>query len=90
MKQMIKDQVIVCLPTRNEVESIEIMIDKIRALELPLFISDANSTDGTLDIAQQKGVEVFQAGSVWLGLWLRHSKCDVGCSSEECTLSGYH
>ena len=51
---------IVCLPTRNEVESVGIMIDAIKKLNVPLFIVDSHSNDGTLNIATQKGVEVFQ------------------------------
>ncbi|MFH1408574.1 MAG: glycosyltransferase family 2 protein, partial [Nanoarchaeota archaeon] len=55
-----KLKAVVCLPTRNERESISDMIDRIKALKLPLFISDEQSTDGTLEIAKKKQVEVFQ------------------------------
>ncbi|MFQ6111100.1 MAG: glycosyltransferase family 2 protein [Nitrospinota bacterium] len=51
---------VVCLPTRNERESIEGMIEAVRALGLDLFISDENSTDGTLEIARRLGVPTHQ------------------------------
>lgn len=51
---------VVCLPTRNEIESIQIMIDEVKALGLPLFISDQASDDGTQDVAAKNGVRVFQ------------------------------
>ena len=47
---------IVCLPTRNEKDSIQAMIDQIQALHLPLFISDQNSTDGTIALAQKNHI----------------------------------
>ena len=50
---------IACLPTYNEVESIELMIDAIEALGLPLFVTDGGSTDGTRDIISKKGIELF-------------------------------
>ena len=51
---------VVCLPTRNEKDSIQIMIDRIKKLKLPLFISDENSTDGTIAIAEKNKVPVYQ------------------------------
>ncbi|MBI2549701.1 glycosyltransferase [Candidatus Woesearchaeota archaeon] len=51
---------VVCLPTRNEKSSIQIMIDSIKKLKLPLFISDENSTDGTIAIAEKNKVPVYQ------------------------------
>ena len=51
---------VVCLPTRNEKDSIQIMIDSLRKLKLPLFISDENSTDGTIAIAEKNKVPVYQ------------------------------
>lgn len=51
---------IVCLPTRNERDSIGLMVRKIRKLKLPLFVSDEHSTDGTLDIAKKLKVQVYQ------------------------------
>ena len=51
---------VVCLPTRNEKDSIQIMIDSIKKLKLPLFISDENSTDGTIAIAEKNKVPVYQ------------------------------
>jgi glycosyltransferase involved in cell wall biosynthesis len=51
---------VVCLPTRNEISSIQLMIDEVKALGLPLFISDQASTDGTQEAAARSGVQVFQ------------------------------
>ena len=51
---------IVCLPTKNEVESIAIMIDEIRALGLEVFVCDEQSDDGTIERALGMGVEVIQ------------------------------
>lgn len=59
---------IVCLPARNEEESIELMIRNIRGCGFDLFISDSNSTDRTADIAAQHHVEVYQRekpGKAW-------------------------
>lgn len=36
------------------------MIDEVRALGLPLFLSDQASDDGTQDVARRNGVPVFQ------------------------------
>src|SRR3989344_9270215 len=51
---------VVCLPTRNEKDSIQLMIDSITKLGLPLFISDESSTDGTIAIAEKNNVPVYQ------------------------------
>ncbi len=51
---------VVCLPTRNEIDSIQLMIDEVKALGLPLFISDQASDDGTLAVAAKNSVRVFQ------------------------------
>ena len=51
---------VVCLPTRNEIDSIQLMIDGVKALGLPLFISDQASEDGTQEAAARNGVKVFQ------------------------------
>lgn len=53
-------RIVVCLPTRNEIDSIKIMIDEIKKLGYDLFISDENSTDGTIDIAKKNKVPVYQ------------------------------
>ena len=75
---------IVCLPTRNEIESIDFMIDKIKGLGLELFISDSNSTDGTQEAARNKGIEVYNRKGEGKGYGIRealeiaHEKnCDV-------------
>lgn len=51
---------VVCLPTRNEEESVALMIQSIRDHGFELFISDSNSTDRTASIAAEYSVEVFQ------------------------------
>ena len=51
---------VVCLPTRNEISSIQLMIDEVKALGLPLFISDQASDDGTQEAAAKNGIRVFQ------------------------------
>jgi glycosyltransferase involved in cell wall biosynthesis len=50
---------LVCLPTLNEKQSIALMIDQIKALGLDLVICDAGSTDGTVEIAKEKGITVL-------------------------------
>ncbi len=62
---------VVCLPTRNEKDSIQIMIDQIRKLKLPLFISDQNSTDGTIVIADKNSVPVYQRDGSGKGYGMR-------------------
>lgn len=62
---------VVCLPTRNERDSIQLMIDSIRALKLPLFISDEQSTDGTIAIAEKNNVKVFQRDGSGKGFGMR-------------------
>lgn len=51
---------VVCLPTRNEIDSVQLMIDEVKALGLPLFISDQASNDGTQEAAAKNGVRVTQ------------------------------
>ncbi len=57
---MTKTNAVVCLPTRNEEKSMALMIEKIKSLNLPLFITDANSTDRTVDIAREYGVKNYE------------------------------
>lgn len=59
---------VVCLPTRNEIESVGLMIGKIKKLGYPIFISDDKSTDGTAEAAKRLGVKVYQrdgSGKGW-------------------------
>ncbi len=51
---------IVCLPTRNECDSISLMVKKVKKLRLPVFVSDEHSTDGTIEIARKLKVPVYQ------------------------------
>ena len=62
---------VVCLPTRNEKDSIQIMIDSIKKLKLPLFISDESSTDGTIAIAEKNKVPVYQRDGKGKGYGMR-------------------
>lgn len=52
--------VIYALPTFNEVESLGLMVEKFRKHNLPFFVVDANSTDGTIELAQKLDVEIHQ------------------------------
>jgi len=51
---------LVCLPTKNEKDSIEEMIARVRRLGLDMIIVDENSIDGTLDKAARNNVPVYQ------------------------------
>lgn len=51
---------LVCLPTKNEKESIQMMIDRVKKLNLDLIICDEQSYDGTIDIAYKNSVPVYQ------------------------------
>ncbi len=62
---------VVCLPTRNEKDSIQPMIDEIKRLKLPLFISDEKSTDGTIQVAEKNNVRVFQRDGSGKGFGMR-------------------
>ncbi len=62
---------VVCLPTRNEKGSIQVMIDSIRKLKLLLFISDESSTDGTIAIAERNKVPVYQRDGKGKGYGMR-------------------
>lgn len=61
-------RILVCLPTRNEKESIQEMIDKVRALGLELIVVDERSNDGTLEVAKSNNVAAYQrdgSGKGW-------------------------
>jgi dolichol-phosphate mannosyltransferase len=51
---------VVCLPAYNEIESIRIMIEKIRAEGLEVWVSDGGSTDGTKEVAREMGVRLLE------------------------------
>lgn len=50
----------VCLPTKNEAASIEKMIDGVAALGYDMFVCDEESSDGTIELAHKKGINVYQ------------------------------
>ena len=54
-----RNKVLVCLPTKNEEESIQAMIDKIKKLGLDLIVCDGQSTDRTMEIAKKNSVPVY-------------------------------
>jgi len=64
-------KVVICLPTMNEIESIQYMIDKIRPLGYDLFISDQSSVDGTIDVAKKNKVPVYQRDGPGKGFGVR-------------------
>jgi len=66
-----RDKVVVCLPTRNESQSVQYMIDKIKSLGYDLFISDSNSNDGTIEIAKKNKVPVYQRDGPGKGFGIR-------------------
>jgi len=51
---------LVCLPTKNEKESIVQMIDGILRLNLDLIVVDENSKDGTIEIVKSHDVKIYQ------------------------------
>lgn len=53
-------KVAICLPTKNEAENIQYMIDKIKPLGHFTFISDEKSTDGTIEIAKKNNISLYQ------------------------------
>lgn len=59
MSSEIKDTIF-ALPTFNEVASIEIMVNLFRNHNLPFFVVDANSTDGTIKKAVELNIEIYQ------------------------------
>jgi hypothetical protein len=62
---------VVCLPTRNEVGSVQFMIDKIKSLGYDIFISDEHSSDGTIKIAENNKVPIFQRDGSGKGFGIR-------------------
>lgn len=62
---------LVCLPTRNERESVAAMIERIRALGYDLILSDERSEDGTIAIAEGLGVAVHQRDGSGKGFGVR-------------------
>src|SRR3989338_10180008 len=57
---MITMNAAVCLPTRNEKENIQYMIDRLKPLGYPIFVSDEHSKDGTIEIAKKNKIPVYQ------------------------------
>lgn len=53
------EETLIGLPVFNEIRSVKIMIDSIRALGYSLIISDGGSTDGSSQTAKDMGVEVL-------------------------------
>lgn len=55
-----KNNVVICVPTKNEEHSIQEMILKLKKLKIPFFIVDEHSADATEAIAKKNNVEVYQ------------------------------
>lgn len=71
----------VCLPARNEVETVGAIVDSIRrnlmddtALVDELIVVDDHSTDGTAEAAAAAGAKVFDAASVLAEYGVGHGK----------------
>lgn len=62
---------LVCLPTKNEAQSIESMIKRIKALGFKPFVIDENSKDGTIEIAKKNKVKVYQRDGLGKGFGVR-------------------
>ncbi len=64
----------IVLPTRNEVATIGRVIDEIRALDIGAFIVvlDYRSTDGTREVAIEKGVKLIDEPEKGKGVAVRH------------------
>ncbi|HID73407.1 TPA: glycosyltransferase [Candidatus Micrarchaeota archaeon] len=67
--------VAVLLPTLNETGSIGQMIDRVRAVDsdYKIYVVDSGSTDGTLDVAKEKGAEVILLGERGKGRAIREA-----------------
>lgn len=59
MKGIDKNDVIVWLPTLNEEQSIVQMVGEIRKLGYQVYVTDAGSSDNTLNLCKQLDVPVF-------------------------------
>lgn len=73
----------VALPTKNEAESIQEMIEQLRAIGLEdIFVVDEHSSDGTASVAQKNGVPVFQRDGLGKGWGVRKAiqvAAEEGC-----------
>lgn len=64
-------KVVVCLPTKNEKDSIQVMISRIKKLGYDLFVSDEKSADGTIEIAKKNKIPVYQRDGSGKGFGVR-------------------
>lgn len=53
-------KICVALPTKNEISSIQEMIDRIKKFPYDIIIVDENSKDGTIEIAKKNKIPVYQ------------------------------
>lgn len=67
MNPVIKNDLLIVVPMYNEVESIALMIQKLKPLNIPFIIIDNHSTDGCREIAENLNVEVLQRGEYGTG-----------------------
>ncbi|NCV79424.1 MAG: polyprenol monophosphomannose synthase [Actinobacteria bacterium] len=56
---------LVVIPTYNEAESIGLILDALKNLDLDVLVIDDGSPDGTADIVRMHGVEVIGLGSAY-------------------------
>lgn len=62
------EKIAVCLPTYNEEENIEFMVNSIRKVfKGLLFVVDGYSTDKTAEIAHKLGVTVYSRNALGKG-----------------------
>ena len=62
---------VVCLPTRNEKDSIQVMIDRIKKLRYDVFVSDEQSDDSTIETANKNKVDGYQRDGSGKGFGVR-------------------
>jgi dolichol-phosphate mannosyltransferase len=62
---------LVCLPTYNEIKSLDAMSDRVQALGLDLIICDQDSTDGTIERARERGIPVYRRDGFGKGWGVR-------------------
>jgi dolichol-phosphate mannosyltransferase len=62
---------LVCLPTYNEIRSLDAMADRVGALGLDFVICDQDSTDGTVERARERGIPVYRRDGFGKGWGVR-------------------
>jgi glycosyltransferase involved in cell wall biosynthesis len=65
--------ILVCLPTYNEVESIEKMIARIRKENFAIIVTDGGSNDGTKEKAIEMGIHIMERQGKKKGFGMRQA-----------------